>query len=124
MRLLVVSLVIAIGLLAFVAPAPAAPHDKDNKENVVGAVWKYTLINEKSKMEGGFRVYRNEIFKQGRKIGRVVVKDNDETTLIFTDDPELNGKAVLAKAKNGVAQGTLKRDDGVQFHMYVTMVDQ
>src|SRR6476469_5758682 len=94
-RLTLAGLVIALGLAA-ASDALAAPKKADN---VMGAIWSYTLTKGDKKESGTFRVYKKEIFKGDKKVGHVDVKDEDETTLVFTDWSEMNGKADLRKTR-------------------------
>jgi hypothetical protein len=115
------------GLIIFACVAPLHGRDskkgKDGKDDVVGAIWKYTLTLDEKEETGQFRVFEDEIFKGPDKVGKVESKDNDETTLIFKKWPEMNGRATLRKIKNGRAAGTLIKKDGSKWKMVATWQD-
>jgi hypothetical protein len=98
---------------------------KDGKDDVMGAVWSYTLTKGDDTVTGQFRVYNREIFKGHKKVGKVDIEDDDETKLSFTDWDEMNGKAVLRKTKRHPpgASGTLTKKDGSEWTMKVTWKD-
>ena len=113
---------ICLALLALaLAAANAFAADKKPKDNVVGAIWSYTITKGDKSETGQFRVYQREIFKGDKKVGHVEVKDEDETTLYFTDWSEMNGKAVLRKVRKRppTALGTLHKRDGTDWDMKV-----
>ena len=116
-RLTLVGLALALGL-ATVADTLAAPKKPDN---IMGAIWTYTLTKGDKKESGTFRVYKKEIFKGDKKVGHVTVKDEDETTLVFTDWSEMNGTATLRKTRKNppTAGGTLHKKDGSDWEMKV-----
>jgi hypothetical protein len=84
----------------------------DGKDDVVGAIWRYTLTRDGKEESGQFRVYQREICKGSEKVGVVEPKDKDETTLTFKNWPDMNGRATLRKIKNGRASGTVKKTKG------------
>ena len=122
---------IAAGLLVLCMVASAAlaakgpAKGKDGKNDVMGATWTCTISRGKEQSSGRFRVYKNEIFKGAEKVGRIETKDEDETTLVITGIPELNGKAVLRKVKQRPpgANGTLTKANGTTWEMKVTWKD-
>src|SRR5687767_13444736 len=93
--------------------------DRDGKDDVMGAIWSYTLTKGDETSHGKFRVYNKEVFKGSEKVGSVDVEDEDQTTITFTKWPEMNGKAVLRKTKRNPpgAAGTLTKTDGSQWEM-------
>jgi hypothetical protein len=112
--------------LASLTPLQALAKPKP-KDDVMGAIWKYTLKREGQPEEKGeFRVYKDEIFLEDKKIGSVHKKDEDETTLTFGGAPKLNGTATLRKTnkKPPVASGTLKKSDGTTWDMHVQIFDR
>jgi hypothetical protein len=114
--LTLVGLALALGLIA--SDAFAAPKKPDN---IMGVIWSYTLTKGDKKENGTFRVYKKEIFKGDKKVGHVDVKDEDETTLVFTDWSEMNGTATLRKTRKNppTAGGTLRKKDGSEWEMKV-----
>lgn len=121
LRCMVVCLIIS----AFAAPLCArdSKKGKDGKDDVVGAIWSYTLTHDEKKVTGQFRVYEDVIYKGADKVGVVEPKDKDETTLIFNKWPEMDGRAILRKTKNGRAAGTLFKKDGSKWEMKATWKD-
>jgi len=103
-------------------PALAAEKKKKkDKDNVVGTIWAYKLKKDDKAENGQFRVYKLEVFKGDKKVGKVVPKDEDETKLIITEYEPLNGAAILRKTrtKPPVWKGTLVKDDGSKWSMEV-----
>jgi hypothetical protein len=98
---------------------------KDGKDDIVGAVWTYTLAKGDERSSGQFRVNDNVVYKGPKKVGTVEVKDNDETTITFTDWDEMNGVAKLRKNKREPvgASGKLTKKDGSEWAMKVTWKD-
>lgn len=105
---------------------PACAQDRDGKDDVVGTIWRYTITNGNKKDNGQFRVYKKDIFKGSKKVGEVHPKDEDETTLVFTNYEEFKGKAVLRKTKTSPPtwNGTLHRQNGTHWKMEVVVKDK
>jgi hypothetical protein len=123
-RLLLISLVTAACVLTLAAPAPAKPKVRDD---IVGAMWKYTLKREgEAEKKGEFRVFRGEIFLKDKKIGTLHKKDEDESTLIIGGLPELNGTAVVRniKKKPVTAVGKFRRTDGTEWEIRIEVFDR
>jgi hypothetical protein len=97
---------------------------KDGKDDIVGAVWEYTLKKGKETSSGQFRVSENRIFKGAKKVGKVE-PNGDETTITITDWDEMNGTAKLTKNRRAPAgaSGTLTKKDGSEWEMKVTWKD-
>ena len=78
------------------------------------------------KINPEIRVYQKVIYKGDKKVGDVQPKDDDETTLVFTNYAEFKGKAVLRKVKRmpPVWKGTLTKDDGTEWQMDVEVKDR
>jgi hypothetical protein len=116
---------IAACLIASLFVAPFATAAVGKKNDVVGSIWTYTLVKGDKKDKGTFRVYKLDIYKGEKKVGRVTVLDNDESKLSFTEWPEMNGKAYMKKnqGKNSGASGTLTKTDGTDWHMTVHFKD-
>jgi hypothetical protein len=118
---------VCIGLL-FALTASAAVgkprKGKDGKDDIVGAVWTYTLTKDGKSESGRFRVFKHEIFKGKKKVG-AASPDGDETTLVFSDWPEMNGTAKLRKNRKNPpgASGTLTKEDGSEWDMKVRWKD-
>jgi len=112
--------------LTFLTPLPTVAQDRDGKDDVVGTIWHYTITQGNKKDSGQFRVYLKDIFKGKDKVGHVVPKDGDETTLHFTDYKEFKGTAVLRKVKRTPAtwKGTLNKQNGTQWEMTVIVKDK
>ena len=117
---------VALVLAAAVCTSDAfARKGRDRKDDVVGAVWSYTLTRGGEKVTGKFRVYNKEIFKGAEKVGTVDADSATETTLVITGLPKLNGTARLRKTRRNPpgAAGTLVRDDGSEWQMKVRWKD-
>jgi hypothetical protein len=114
-------------VIIFVSISPLLGADsrkgKDGKDDFVGAIWRFTLTRDGKKESGQFRVYKDEIFKGATKVGVVQPKDKNETTLVFTEWPEMNGSATLRKVKNGQAAGTLNKNNGSKWEMVINWKD-
>lgn len=112
--------------LLLLLPLSIQAQDRDGKDDVVGTIWRYTITHGNKKDTGQFRVYLKEIFKGKDKVGYVVPKDNDETTLHFTDYKEFKGTAVLRKTKRSPPtwQGTLNKQNGTRWEMTVIIKDK
>ena len=89
------------------------------KKNDEGDLWTYTISNGKKEHTGNFRVRNLDIYKDDKKVGRVVADDPENFSITFTDLKDMNGKAHVHKTKNGVATGTLKKADGTEWEMKV-----
>jgi hypothetical protein len=105
----------SVFLLTLFASAAVVNAAAKKKDHVVGSIWTYTITQGDKKETGTFRVYQLDIYKEDKKVGRATVKSADETTLTFTDLPELNGKAYVKKLKTGVCSGQLKKTDGSEW---------
>lgn len=114
-----------VGLMLLL-PLSIQAQDRDGKDDIVGTIWRYTITHGSKKDTGQFRVYLKEIFKGKDKVGYVQPKDNDETTLHFTDYKEFKGTAVLRKTKRSPStwQGTLSKQNGTKWEMTVIVKDK
>jgi hypothetical protein len=112
-------------LIASFSRSSVATAAVGKKNDVVGSIWSYTIVKGDKTDKGTFRVYRLDIYKGEKKVGRVTVLDKDETKLSITEWPEMNGKALLKKnqGKNSGATGTMKKTDGTDWHMTVHFKD-
>jgi len=120
------TVVVALVIIAAAAPLQArdSKKGKDHKDEVVGAVWSYTLSKEgEEDVKGQFRVSDNVIYKGSEKVGTVKPADKDDTTLVFNNWSEMNGTATLKKARNGHAAGTLIKKDKSEWKMVVNWKD-
>ena len=91
---------------------------------MIGAIWNYTLSKEgEEDVKGTFRVSDGVIYKGSEKVGTVKPKDKDDSTLVFTGLPELNGTATLKKSRDGHAAGTLIKKDKSEWKMVVKWKD-
>ncbi len=106
-------------------------HDKkkdkgDGKDDVLGAIWEYKLTREGRKEEGQFRVYQREIFRGGKKVGSVYVKDNDESSFKISGWPEMNGEAKIRKVKQQpiVWKGDFTRENGQKWNIELEVKDK
>lgn len=99
---------------------------KDGKDDVVGTQWAYTITRNGKEESGQFRCYQKELFKGKTKVGEVQPKDDDQSTLIFTDFGELNGKITIrrVKRKPPVWKGTLKRENGRSWDIVIRVKDR
>jgi hypothetical protein len=103
----------------------AAAQDKDGKDDVVGAIWKFTMSNGTQKESGQFRVYRHVVFKGAKRVGTIQPRGTD-TTLTITDFPKLNGKVELRKVKRDppVWRGIFHKTDGTKWEIEVEIKDK
>ena len=118
--------IVSVVIIGLAAPLLAADSKKgrDGKDEWIGAIWSYTLSKDGEKdVKGKFRVSDKVIYKDGEKVGTVEPKDKDDTTLVFTGLPELNGTATLKKSRFGHAAGTLIKKDKSEWKMVVTWKD-
>ena len=113
-------------VFSFTLLAPTYVQDRDGKDDVVGTIWHYTITHGNKKDSGQFRVYLKDIFKGKDKVGNIVPKDADETTLYFTDYKEFKGTAVLRRVKRNPVtwKGTLNRQNGTRWEMTVIIKDK
>jgi hypothetical protein len=124
--------ILAATLLVTIAAAPAEAQDKkkkrkkDGKDDVVGTIWSFTARKGSETEKGRFRVYEKEVFKGSEKVGVVIPKDKDETTLVVTGFPKLNGKVVLRKVGHNptVWSGDLLHENGSKWHIRVEVKDK
>jgi hypothetical protein len=125
-----------LSLLALVAVGAAAQDkgkgkgkgkgkEKD-RDDVVGAIWHYTLSRGGQVVTGNFRVYQQEMFRGDKRIGVIKAKDNDEATFIVSGDPELNGQAHYRKThdKPQRVKGTLVRPTGEKWDLEIEVKDR
>ena len=121
-------------VLVVLLATPAAAQNKGKKDkgnrdgvlDVVGTNWHYKLTRGDKIETGNFRVYKLEIFKGKDKIGVVKPKDEDESSLVFTDFPELNGKATIRKVHDKVRvwKGTLVRPNDQKWDLEIEVQDR
>lgn len=116
------SALFVVALVFVVAPCLG----RDGKDDVVGTIWSYTITRGDKVEKGQFRCYQKELFKGENKVGEVHPKDDDETTLVFTDFGELNGKVKIRKVKRKpvVWKGTLNKDKGRKWDIRITVKDR
>jgi hypothetical protein len=100
-------LILAILGPAWAAAAPPRPTKRPGTGNEVeGAIWQYTatIAKKDQKMTGKFRISGKAIFAvSGRpvlaqnesRIGDVITSQNRPMQLVFTDHPELDGRALV-----------------------------
>lgn len=105
--------------LALCTTSAMARKGKDGVDDIVGSIWTYTLKKGDKEESGQFRIYKGEVFKGADKVGTYHVKDEDETTITFTNWPEMNGTAVLRKTHKRPpgAAGVLHKKDGTDWEM-------
>jgi hypothetical protein len=94
--ILLAAVLVLVGLDARYSGAQVA---KKRPNNVVGTIWEFQASSGIATVDGQFRVYRKDVFKGPNKVGYVKPKDDDETTLVITDFPKLNGTVVLRKTR-------------------------
>jgi hypothetical protein len=97
-----------------------------DKDDVVGAIWHYTLKHDSRVVTGNFRVYQHDIYKGDRKIGVIKTKDNDEAEFVVSGDPELNGQAKYHKVKDNPQRirGTLVKPNGEKWELEIDLKDK
>jgi hypothetical protein len=100
--------------------------NKDGKDDVVGALWEYTLTREGRKESGQFRVFQREIFRGGKKVGSVYIKDNDESSFKISGWPEMNGEATIRKVKQQpvIWKGDFTRENGQKWNIELEIKDK
>jgi len=116
-----------LGLLVLSAAAAGQDIKKKKGPNrdgdtVVGAIWGFTATKDSEKVAGRFRVHKHVVYHDGKKVGTVDPKGANDTTLIVTGYPKLNGKAVLHRVKVNpwvVWRGDLVREDGSKWNISV-----
>jgi hypothetical protein len=98
----------------------------DGKDDVLGALWEFKLTREGRKEEGQFRVYQREIFRGGKKVGSVYIKDNDESSFKISGWPEMNGEATIRKVKQQpvVWKGDFTRANGQKWNIELEVKDK
>ncbi len=119
-------LTLIVGCACTLAPAadkPGKPPKPAPEERAAGARWHFKLQRGPKVITGTFFVKDRLIFFNEKQIGTIEPKDDDETLLTFTGLKQLNGSATLGKLKTDPpgAHGTLRRDDGTTWTMYVTV---
>jgi hypothetical protein len=112
---------VALAYLACPAPTSA----RDDKGNVVGAIWKFTMTNGTEQESGQFRVHKYVVYKGAKKVG-IVRPRGTESTLTITDFPKLNGKVELRKIKKDPPhwRGTFHKTDGTKWDITVEIKDR
>ncbi len=98
----------------------------DGKDDVLGAMWEYKLTRDGRKETGQFRVYQRDIFRGGKKVGSVYIKDNDESSLKISGWPEMNGEATIRKVKQQpiVWKGDFTRENGQKWSIELEVKDK
>jgi hypothetical protein len=118
-------------VVALVA-APGEAQDKkkkrkrDGKDDVVGTIWAFKATKGTETERGQFRVYLKDVFKGGDKVGVVIPKDNDETTMVIDGFKKLNGKVVLRRVGRNptVWRGVLLHADGSKWDIVIDVKDK
>lgn len=122
-----------IGVFGVVPAAVAKPkkHGSDGGNNDPnGWLWSYSATKGESVESGTFRVSNLEVFKSEKKVGHIEPEGGkglgDKTVLILTDFGDLSGTVVLEKVhmKPPAWAGTLKKDDGTEWHFKVKLIEK
>lgn len=118
---------VVFGTLVAALVLPVAAKDReDDPKDVPGTIWHYELTHGSRKQGGQFRVQGTAIFNGDKRVGTIRPKSDDETTLIFSGHRDFDGKAALRRVERRppVWEGTLKKDDGTEWQMKVTIKDR
>ena len=114
-------------------PRPGVAGDRDGKDDVRGAVWEITAVNEATKDREVFRIRHQAgvVFdiKTGEKIGAVSeVGSNREggvkSRIVLKKSTPVTGEMVMTQSKLGVWGGTLKTEKEVEWKCIVKVMDR
>lgn len=102
---------------------------KGQKNNVVGAVWEFTLSSPPPGESKVFRIRAtrdSKVFLGPEEIGRWEKSGNDKVTIEFTTKrPLFKGVMVLNKSRNNPPTylGKLKKTDGSEVNAKLVMLE-
>jgi hypothetical protein len=119
-----------IGAFGAVQTAIAKPRKSAGNNDPNGWLWAYTATQGDKEESGTFRVRSFQVFKGEEKVGHIDPKGGtslgDQSTLILTNFGKINGTVELVKTqrKPPVWTGTLKKEDGTEWHFKVKLIEK